>query len=935
MRLQYHTIHVLTTMMKTPAFHTLLALLVTLGAVAPAQAQNPVQPDDYQKWESLGFGSLSPNGEWLAAPISRTNGENELRLHNTGTDSVIVVAYGTRTSFSKDGRWVAYAIGKSPEDREALEESDEAVRDDLGLLSLVTGEQRVISEVQRFAWGGGGSHIAMARYPDDGTSNVILEEIANQQRVSFGNVASWAWQDEGALFAFAVHGEDGVGNGVQLYDAASGRVRSLDSSGKEYAQLTWRDESSDLAVLRAFEDDEREESSHVLLAWRGLAGSANAQTLDPTTESAIGTDQRIVDYRSLTWADDGASIFFGVKEWEGAESEDDDGDHDEANEDAEGEEEEDSEDEDVDDEGLNLDPAQMEIWRSTDVLTLPTQKRDERNDERRNDIFVWHLDGNRVLGLTDDAVDNPRVMAGGVVLLATNNDAYEFEGMFGRPSSDLIVIDPASGERTVAAEGVGFPYGVSSTGKYVHFYKGGQFYAFDRDGGETLSLSEAAGISFANTASDHPVPEVPSFGVAGWTTDDESLLVYDEFDVWELPTDGAPHRLTDGSAYEVTHRVVRLDPEADAYDTDDLYVSLRGKWTLHHGIGRIESGGVDQLVYEDNNVGRFTKASEAGVFAFVAQDFDDSPDYFVGDAFDDARQVTSTNPFQDDYAWGHTELIQYTNHNETQLQGALFYPADYDPSKTYPMITYIYEFRSQSAKQYSAPTHRNYYNPSVWSAEGYFVLQPDILFDARDPGVSSAKTLERAVAAAVETGMIDADRVGLIGHSWGGYQAQFVPTYTDIFAASISGAGISNLITMYGSIFWSASIPESGHFETGQERMEVPYYVDQEAFIRNSAVFNIESLSTPMLLEVGDNDQNVHWGQSTELYNIARRAEKELTMLVYYGEGHGLREEENQADYQQRILDFFGHHLKGDEPAEWISSQASWLEQKGRNEGGR
>ena len=223
----------------------------------------------------------------------------------------------------------------------------------------------------------------------------------------------------------------------------------------------------------------------------------------------------------------------------------------------------------------------------------------------------------------------------------------------------------------------------------------------------------------------------------------------------------------------------------------------------------------------------------------------------------------------------------------------------------------------------------------MWSAEGYFVLQPDILFDARDPGVSSAKTLERAVAAAVETGMIDADRVGLIGHSWGGYQAQFVPTYTDIFAASISGAGISNLITMYGSIFWSASIPESGHFETGQERMEVPYYVDQEAFIRNSAVFNIESLSTPMLLEVGDNDQNVHWGQSTELYNIARRAEKELTMLVYYGEGHGLRGEENQADYQQRILDFFGHHLKGDEPAEWISSQASWLEQKGRNEGGR
>jgi len=920
-------------MMKTNSLRALLVLFVTLTLAIPAHAQNPVQPDDYQKWETLGFGSLSPDGDWLTAPISRTSGENELRIHHTRSDSVVVVAYGTGPSFSENGRWIAYAIGKSQEERDGLEERDEEVRDDLGLLDLVTGEQRVVAEVERFAWSGGGAYLAIARYPEDDTRNVVVEEIATGQPVSFANVASWAWQDEGSLFAFAVHGENGVGNGVQLYDAASGRVRSLDSSAEEYANLTWRDDSSDLAVLRAFENDDREDSSHVLLAWRGLAGSTTTHTLDPSTESAIGVDQRIVDYRSLTWADDGGAVFFGVKEWERSDPDDDeDGDHEGG--DDEDEQADDDEDEDGEP-GPDLDPAQMEIWRSTDVRTLPTQKRAERNDEQRNEIFAWRLDGDRVVGLTDASLDNPRVVAGGAAVLGTNDDPYAFDGMFGRPSADLIIVDVESGERAVAAEGVTFPYGVSSTGRYVHFYEDGQFHAYDRDSGQTIDLSAAAGVSFANAANDHPVPETPSYGVAGWTTDDESLLVYDEFDVWELPVDGTPRKLTSGRADEIAHRVVQLDREADAYDLDDLYVSLRGKWTLHHGIGRIEGDGVERLVYQDDNVARFAKASDTDVFAYVAQDYDDSPDYFVGDAFDEARQVTKTNPFQSEYSWGHTELIQYTNHNGVPLHAALFYPADYDPSKTYPMITYIYEFRSQSAKQYAAPTHRNYYNPSVWNAEGYFVLQPDILFDARDPGVSSAKTLERAVAAAVGTGAIDPDRVGLIGHSWGGYQAQFVPTYTDIFAASVSGAGISNLVTMYGSIFWSASIPESGHFETGQERMEVPYYVDQEAFIRNSAVFNIESLNTPMLLEVGDNDQNVHWGQSTELYNLARRAEKELTMLVYHGEGHGLREEENQADYQRRILDFFGHHLKGDEPVAWIAEESSWLEQKARNEGGR
>lgn len=103
--------------------------------------------------------------------------------------------------------------------------------------------------------------------------------------------------------------------------------------------------------------------------------------------------------------------------------------------------------------------------------------------------------------------------------------------------------------------------------------------------------------------------------------------------------------------------------------------------------------------------------------------------------------------------------------------------------------------------------------------------------------------------------------------------------------------------------------------------------------MRNSAVFNIESLNTPLLLEVGDADQNVDWRQSIELFNLARRAEKPLSMLVYYEEGHGLRQEENQADYQTRIIEWFDHHLKDKPPAAWITDEVPWLEQ--RKIGGR
>ena len=917
-----------------PLAHVLLSAALALPL--HAQDQTPVQLEDYGQWESLGSGTLSPNGEWLAVSISRVNRENELRIHHTNSDSVIVVAYGARPSFSEDGQWVAYAIGKSEEEREQIEEDDGEVRDDLGLVNLATGEQSTIVEVQGFAFGGGGTHLAVARYATDSVRAVIVRGLATGDRVSFAGVDSWAWQDDGPLLAFTVHGADGVGNGVQLYDASQGRVSSLDSSESKYAQLTWREDSSDLAVLRAFEDEGHEDAGHVLLAWRDLAGAATSFDLDPSGHEAIGLDDRIVAFRSLTWAEDGGLIFFGVKEWELSED-DDDSESDDADseddpdsdDDPDDDPDDDSEDDDAADESDELDPAEMEIWRSSDERTLPTQKRDERGDERRNDLFVWHLDSARTLRLTDETLDRPRVVADGQLVLATNDDAYAFDGMFGRGRVDLYAIDPDTGERQVAAENIGSPNGAGHTGRYVHYYRGGHFYAFDRERGSTIALSAYAGVTFANIAYDHPVPELPSYGVSGWTDGDASLLVYDEFDVWELPIEGAPRRLTDGRDEEIVHRIARLDPDADPVNLDEgLYLTLRGKWTLHSGAARLSGGRVERLIYQDDNVARLTKAENADVFAYVAQDFDDSPDYFVGGDFDDAHQVTHSNPFHGDYAWGRTELIPYTNHNDVPLHGALFYPANYDPSLTYPMIVYIYEFRSQSAKQYSVPSHRTYYNPAVWTAEGYFVLQPDIIFDSRDPGVSSAKTLERAVAAVVEAGVVDPEKVGLIGHSWGGYQAQFVPTFTDIFAASVSGAGISNLVTMYGSIFWVAGAPESGHFEVGQERMEVPYYVDPEAFMRNSAVFNIESLNTPLLLEVGDSDQNVDWRQSIELYNVARRADKPLTMLVYYGEDHGLRQEENQADYQRRILDWFDHYLRGGEAASWIAQEMPWLEQK-------
>jgi dipeptidyl aminopeptidase/acylaminoacyl peptidase len=290
----------------------------------------------------------------------------------------------------------------------------------------------------------------------------------------------------------------------------------------------------------------------------------------------------------------------------------------------------------------------------------------------------------------------------------------------------------------------------------------------------------------------------------------------------------------------------------------------------------------------------------------------------------DAVRVTDTNPFQSHYAWGRSELIEYKSSNGTRLQGILDYPAGYEAGKKYPMIVYMYEKLSDGLHRYNAPSERSYYSVSAMTSHGYFVLQPDIVFQKREPGLSVADCVSAAVKKVQEKGIVD--KVGIVGHSWGGFDASFLATHTTIFSAAVAGAPITDLISNYGNHHWSSGIAETDHIETGQQRMEVPLYEDLQAYIRNSAVFGVSTMTTPLMIEVGDADGTVFYHQGIELYNIARRARKNVVLLVYGGEDHGLSKKADQVDYQHRIFAWFGYYLKGDPAPTWITEGESYLD---------
>ena len=160
------------------------------------------------------------------------------------------------------------------------------------------------------------------------------------------------------------------------------------------------------------------------------------------------------------------------------------------------------------------------------------------------------------------------------------------------------------------------------------------------------------------------------------------------------------------------------------------------------------------------------------------------------------------------------------------------------------------------------------------------------------------------------------------------YQATFLPTRTNIFAASVAGAPLTDFVSFMGQLHWNPGEAELSHWETGQARMEVPFWEDPDAHRRSSPLHKIHEMETPLLMAFGDKDGVVDWDQGTEFFNFARRAEKQMVLLVYEGERHGFSKEANQVDYHRRILEWFGHYLKGEPAPAWITDGIPAAEQE-------
>ena len=423
--------------------------------------------------------------------------------------------------------------------------------------------------------------------------------------------------------------------------------------------------------------------------------------------------------------------------------------------------------------------AAVAVWHWRDTEVQPKQKLSAKTNRQKDMLAAWHIDRNQLVQLGHGLTEQVHPLKHQHVAYATDWTAYEMERSIGPPAADLYLVNETTGDRTKIQEKVLDDYYIESSpgGKYLIFYQADHYWTVDVASHAVVNVTKNIKAEFVNRESDRTSKQKPPFGVAGWTKNDTSVILYDKFDMWEVAPDGSKAaRLTEGAADQLRHRLVSLDPEEEWIDTSKpVFVSLFGIYSKKSGYARLRfdaSGHAQEehLVLVDKNVQRLAKAKDADVFEYESGTFEESPNVYVaGPDLKQSNQVTRTNPFQSNYAWGHSELVDYKNDSGERLQASLFYPAGYQAGKRYPMIVYMYEKLSDGLHRYVAPSEREYYNASAIISHGYLLLMPDILFRPREPGISVKECVSAAVKKVIEMGVVDPKKIGIMGHSWGGF----------------------------------------------------------------------------------------------------------------------------------------------------------------------
>jgi len=550
-------------------------------------------------------------------------------------------------------------------------------------------------------------------------------------------------------------------------------------------------------------------------------------------------------------------------------------------------------------------------------------------------LAVWFVEESQVRQISSAQQDWVALTGNQEYALLADSFRYEPRYTF-KADLDYYLLNLRTGKQDLILQkqsGFDEQLNFSPDGRYISYYKAGNWWVYDITNRSHTNVTGGIHVSWDNSSIDSG-GELVVWGQPGWTKDG-SLICYDYYDVWVISVDGKKQkRLTHGaekqlqfrldtSAQSTPHDFNYSDTGIVTYDLSrfvfisvlDLYGGATGYYELCTG------NEPTKIVMENALISRLKKSEKSSSYVYLSQDYDSPPQllYSNGNA---TKVIAVSNPQHSRYKWGTSKMIHYNDSKGHLLNGILYYPFNYEVGKQYPMVVFVYESLSRGLHAYINPSLNNGigFNITHLLGQGYAVLLPDIVYEKGSTGISATDCVTSAVQKVIAMGVADAGRIGLIGHSFGGYETNFIISQTHLFAAAVSGSAVSDTVGHYFTINTDYNTIDGWRYEHQQYRMGSSFFEHQEAYYSNSPVLNASTINTPLLTWAGKLDQNVQPRQAETFYAALRRLNKSNIMMVYDDEGHIFTNPKNQQDLTRKIDDWFGYYLKRSSKAGWMLS---------------
>lgn len=900
--------------------------------------------------------AVAPDSQWFAyveGPLlQEMPGKASLFIKNLSNSSERVVAAGDiggygeaarlNLSINAGSRWVAFheiADGHS----------------DVRVMALSSDKETRFENADVYAFNKAGSDtgswIAVGMHPSSNDSKVshpfrlILEQLdgcqtSAKQPTQIENVSEFAFNVEGRQLATIIRYQNV--SRLRIYDLRCNSTSSIIAEvllDGEATNLTWSPRGDAIAVTVAgparapgiaiFEESQPNALKQYYAKDIPGLGWGDEISVDAVDASPLGYEPR----PALMWRADGGGLFFGVRK--------------------------------------SAKPiakpvqAKVVIWNSM-APGLPLSEQTVGAKYLTAPTFSYlaylNLRSGRAILLADEEVPEVRPSPTGKVLFGYNQRRYFklYDTRFHR-SGDYFIVDLETGRHDLIIKNlttpvesghVGFLPQLSPDGRsVVYIGKTGDVFSIDLASHAVRNITKGKDRkifdpTYFTSDANRDVDGYPSIGAVTpvWTTDGRHLFLAGRQAIWLLSLDSSsPQEVTRGIASTWSFALVpplgKSFTEAGPFQipdfqvslSDSVYLSFLDPSTKETGLISLDPGSKrSRILWRDRAAGEFWPLPGKTKVLMARQRASEYPDYYILDINDAGARSERLTILGSECArvsrCSSPRLLRYRARDGQLLQAILYPPTDFAEGRRYPTIVCVYERQDQYFNAFATATAKSSGECDIFRAthRGYAVLLPSYYRQKGGTGASSLYAIVAAVRTAIRTGVVDRNRLGLWGHSYGAYTINYLVTQTNLFKAAISLSGPSSLKNMFLDTYgpWPDSAPRI----TSQPYIGVPPWDDPKKYYVNSPINFVQNVRTPILLVHGSKDPYVDPAESVRFFNALRFLGKAPAVLLEYADGGHTPAytEADSSDLQRRSDQFFDHFLKGAPAPYWWSDPHSY-----------